>query len=76
MNIKINVKEIIYEAIKNLNIDCDYNDIVIEVPKLRQNGDFSCVIAMKLAKTLKQNPRQIAEEIKGKILNYNEIEKV
>ncbi len=76
MNIKINVKEIIYEAIKNLNIDCDYNDIVIEVPKLRQNGDFSCVIAMKLAKTLKQNPRQIAEEIKRKILNYNEIEKV
>lgn len=76
MNIKIKVKEIIYEAIKNLNIDCDYNDVVIEVPKSRQNGDFSCVIAMKLAKALKQNPKQIAEKIKEKILNNNEIEKV
>ncbi len=76
MNLKLNVKKMISHAIKDLNITCDENDVVIEVPKVRQNGDFSCVIAMKLAKTLKQNPRDIALNIKEKLICFDEIEKV
>src|SRR5450631_2996568 len=34
--------------------------VVIERPKQAQYGDFSCNVAMQLAKTLKRNPHDIA----------------
>lgn len=39
------------------------NDIILDRPKLRQHGDFSCNIAMQIAKLAKQPPRNIAQLI-------------
>ena len=38
---------------------------VFESPKVAAHGDFACTAAMQLAKTLKQNPRQVAEQLKA-----------
>ena len=35
-----------------------------ESPKVAAHGDFACTAAMQLAKTLKQNPRQVADQLK------------
>ena len=77
MNLKQRIKVIIFCALNNLNIEFNLDDIMVEVPKSRDNGDFSSNIAMQLAKTLKDNPRNIAEKIVDEISkNTNEIEKV
>lgn len=39
-----------------------------ESPKVAAHGDFACTAAMQLAKTLKQNPRQVAEALKAALL--------
>ena len=36
-----------------------------ESPKVAAHGDLACTAAMQLAKTLKQNPRQVAEQLKA-----------
>ena len=36
-----------------------------ELPKVAAHGDLACTAAMQLAKTLKQNPRQVAEQLKA-----------
>jgi len=38
-------------------------EIVLEVPRQPEHGDFACSFAMALAKRLRQPPRAIAEEI-------------
>ena len=77
MNLKQRIKEIIFCALNNLNIEFNLDDIMVEVPKNRDNGDFSSNISMQLAKVLKDNPRNIAEKIVDEISkNTNEIEKV
>ena len=60
MNIKKNIKNIIYNALKNMEIEVDLNDIVIEIPKNKNNGDFSTNIALKLCKIAKKNPLEFA----------------
>ena len=39
-----------------------------ESPKMASHGDFACTAAMQLAKGLKQNPRQVAETLRGILL--------
>ncbi len=42
-------------------------DFVIEVPRQKEHGDFSCNAAMLLAKRLRKNPREIAEDLKSRL---------
>lgn len=42
-------------------------DYVIEVPRQKEHGDFSCNAAMLLAKRLRKKPREIAEDLKARI---------
>ena len=65
------MKEVLKSAIKDALIKCnmDYTDILIEIPKDNKNGDYSSNIALKLSKSLKMNPRDIAEKIKVNIDN-------
>ena len=63
MNLKQRIKEIIFCALNNLKIDYNLKEIMVEVPKNRDNGYFSSNIAMQLAKMLKDNPRNIANKI-------------
>ncbi|MCK8490097.1 arginine--tRNA ligase [Paenibacillus sp. MBLB2552] len=41
--------------------------IVLEVPKDKAHGDFATNAAMQLSRIAKKNPRQIAEEVLGKL---------
>lgn len=77
MNLKQRMREIIYKALNDLGIKFNLFDVMVEVPKNRENGDFSSNIAMQLTKVLKDNPRNIAEKIVDKIKdNTKEIDKV
>lgn len=76
MNIKQRIKEIISCTLKKLEIDFNDDKIVVEVPKNRDNGDFSSNIAMQLTKVLKDNPRNIADKLVAIISDNEKIEKV
>lgn len=76
MNIKERIKEIIYFTLKELNIDFEKEKIVVEIPKKRENGDFSSNVAMQLTKILGDNPRNIANKITDVMANNKEIEKL
>ncbi len=75
MNLKQKIKNIIFCALKELEIDVNEEDILIEIPKKRENGDFSSNIAMKLAKALKKAPVDIANDLVDLINKNKEIEK-
>ena len=74
---KANLTNLLYQAIQSLNIEISQEQIIIEKPKLIEHGDFSTNIAMLLAKPLKKNPREIAENIINAITQndfFNKIE--
>lgn len=74
MNIKTILKEEIKKALKEQNINIE-KEILIEVPKNIEYGDYSSNIALTLSKELKTNPFDIANNIKEHINNEN-IEKI
>lgn len=77
MNLKEQIKEMIKSALNELYIKFDPKNIVVEVPKKREQGDFSTNIAMQLTKVLKDNPKNIAEKIVEVLSkNTNEIKTI
>ena len=46
-----------------------------ESPKVAAHGDFATTAAMQLAKPLKQNPRQLAEALREKLLKTEQFER-
>ncbi len=62
---------LITNSLHNLNI----NDLTVEItkPKLRENGDFSCNVALKLAKVLGKSPMVIAEDVVSVITKEEKI---
>lgn len=64
---------LIKEKLHSLNIESE--DISVEVPKNKSNGDYSCNIAMKLASVLRRRPMDIAEEIASS-LSDDQINKI
>ncbi len=75
MSIKKELQEIIKNSLKSINIDIAIEDIIIEIPKQKENGEYSTNVALTLTKKLKKPPMEIAEEIKKKI-NHKIIDKV
>ena len=67
--------EIIKKALNSLQegwgVD-NLPDVEVEVPRNEEMGDFATTAAMKLSKLLKRPPREIAEEISGKINEQQE----
>lgn len=41
--------------------EAEITDLSIERPQKAENGDFSCSLAMKLARPMRMNPRAIGE---------------
>lgn len=77
MNLKEQIKEMINSALNELSIEFNLESIVVEVPKKREQGDFSTNIAMQLTKVLKDNSRNIAEKIVEVLSkNTNEIKTI
>lgn len=63
MDLKAHLVTVIEDALKQSELVEEIPHIKIEIPKDKSNGDFSTNIAMALTRTLKCNPREIAEEI-------------
>src|SRR3989338_9595364 len=61
MEIKDKIKNLIKEALKNLEIE--EADFVVEHPADLKMGDYSTSIALALSKSLKINPKELAEKI-------------
>jgi arginyl-tRNA synthetase len=64
------------QAASTLVEDTSSIDIILERPKSAAHGDFSCNLAMMLAKPLRQNPREIAEQLINAIPQNNQIAKI
>ncbi len=64
MSIKNKLQCIIKES---LPTTIDVENIVIEIPKDKKNGDYSSNVAFLLARELKSSPMSIANDIKDKI---------
>ena len=75
MSIKEEIKQIIAKSLDSLNIKYNSDEIIIDTPKLENNGDYSTNIALILTKKLKKTPLEIANLIKENI-NSNIFAKV
>lgn len=50
-------------AKKAYDLDLEPETIIIEIPKRKEQGDYSTNLAMKLTRELHENPRQIAQNL-------------
>lgn len=66
MSIKKEIQEILKKTLTELQIDYE-QEIEVSIPKDKNHGDYSTNIALSLAKSLKDNPINIANKIKNKI---------
>lgn len=60
-NLKAEIKAAVIKA--NLATEDQMPDVILEVPKAKENGDYSTNMAMQLARVAKKAPRAIAEEL-------------
>ncbi len=72
--IKDKLQENLKIALTKMNVD--EKEINIESPTNPNFGDYATSIALKLAKSLKQNPLQVAEKIKDNFPKDDLIEKI
>lgn len=75
MSIKNTLKEIIKNSLQGI-IELDNNQIIIEIPKNKTNGDYSTNISLLLTKKLNKSPLEIAELIKSNIKDNIIIERI
>ncbi len=70
------ISDLLLQAAKTLVADTANINIILERPKSAAHGDFSCNLAMILAKPLRQNPRAIADQLIQALPKNAQIEKV
>ena len=69
----VHYRKIIENFIKSfIENNDDISSISVDPPKDKTFGDFSTNIAMVLAKRLKRNPIELAEEIAAKMRNHQD----
>ena len=64
------LKNVVNQALKTLDVDFSVDDILIEVPRNEEHGDYATNVAFSLARVLRKAPKLIAEDIAG-IINEN-----
>ena len=74
MSIKVKLTELIKSSLQKLNIEND--NIIIEKPSKKENGDYSSNIALTLTKKLHKSPLEIANMIKDNIEYENIISEI
>ncbi|OGC23750.1 arginine--tRNA ligase [candidate division WOR-1 bacterium RIFOXYB2_FULL_42_35] len=70
---KHKIAEIVKKSLKDYQ---DLPEIAIDIPRNKNFGDYSCNIALILAKKLEQNPREIASKLVEKLKEDSLFEKV
>lgn len=76
-NMEDKIKKLIKDALKNLSVEV--SNISLEHPADLSRGDYSTNVAMAVAKSIKNNPKELAEKIVAEISRLNldkNIEKV
>lgn len=62
--IEMNLKSALIQSVKNaFDVELEFDNVVIEIPKDKSHGDYASNVAMQLTRTLRKNPRMIAEAI-------------
>jgi len=61
--IRSHLTELFAKALARVAPEQPASLITLERPKQAQHGDFSCPLAMQLAKSLKRNPREVAQAL-------------
>ena len=78
MSIRNSIQHIIKCSLENIElpIELQKENIMVERPAKKENGDYSSNIALTLTKVLKKSPMVIAEEIKNNIIDNDMIEEI
>jgi len=63
MDIKAHLATLLSTALARVAPDAADAEVLIERPRDAAHGDFACNLALQLAKRLKRNPRQLAEQL-------------
>jgi arginyl-tRNA synthetase len=63
MDIKAHLAALFRAALAKVAPEAADAEVVIERPRDPAHGDFACNLALQLAKRLKKNPRQLAEQL-------------
>ena len=66
-DIKTHLAELMRAALNSVTPDQSDTAIVLERPKQASHGDFSCNLAMQLARPMKRNPRELAQLLLSEI---------
>jgi arginyl-tRNA synthetase len=61
--LKAHITDLLQAAAAQMGADLSQVNIVLERPKSAEHGDFSSNLAMQLAKSMRQSPRAIAENL-------------
>lgn len=77
---KIQLKQLIFHLLQELIkkgtfVPCSPN-FVVEVPKLKEHGEYSTNVAMLMAQSQKTNPRKIAEVLKEELAKNELFERI
>ncbi|MDZ7859309.1 MAG: arginine--tRNA ligase [Candidatus Krumholzibacteriota bacterium] len=67
VRVRERITEMLFESVKQLDLDIERDEIQLERPKELGNGDLSSNIALVTAGKIKSNPRKLAEIIIDKI---------
>lgn len=67
LDIKTHLAELMRAALNSVTPEQSDTAIVLERPKQASHGDFSCNLAMQLARPMKRNPRELAQLLLSEI---------
>ncbi len=70
------IRTLIKQSLNSTGISSDDTQIVLEHPSDLTHGDYSCNIAMRLAKDIGKNPKELAEQIVAEIPESKHIKRV
>ncbi len=66
------LKELIAAAVKEL-YDLELEEVIVEIPRNSDNGDYSTNTAMLLPKLLHKAPKEIADQISQKLAQHDDL---
>ncbi len=75
-DIKAHLADLLQTALKSVAPDHAATPIALERPKQESHGDFAANVAMQLARELKKNPREIAQQLVNELPPSAWVEKV
>lgn len=76
LNFKSHLSELFAQALLEIAPDSSQTEILIERPKQAAHGDYSCNLAMQLARPLRKSPRDIAQALIAALPESEVIEKL